>query len=310
VPVLIGGLGLLAGFVTTGAGSSSGLNATAVLGVLGILGGALLFTGGLLYLAIRSILVRRHLPPNRYRGPSILVMLGLAFVMAAIFSLFAVADAIAIFQGQGTASVVGSLILLTGTQVSLLVVVGIFVVLPRALAGAPPLAGAAPLRSLALGLGFGAVGWLASSAMLLAIAALLTLLGIEPPVQPVEQALEAVDPLVIVLAIVLVAPVAEEIFYRGVAYSAWLRERGPRFALIGSSALFAVSHLAPADATLVALAAGGLTLVPFFALGLGLAWIYQSTQSLLAAIVMHSTVNGISVALALLVRLDVIRLPT
>jgi membrane protease YdiL (CAAX protease family) len=40
-----------------------------------------------------------------------------------------------------------------------------------------------------------------------------------------------------------------------------------------------------------------------------LAWIYDRTGTLLAPIAMHATVNGISVALALLVRFDVVRLP-
>ena len=49
--------------------------------------------------------------------------------------------------------------------------------------------------------------------------------------------------------------------------------------------------------------------MPIFLLGLALAWIYQRTGNLLAPIAMHATVNGISVALALLVRFDVVRLP-
>ncbi|MGH2358709.1 MAG: lysostaphin resistance A-like protein [Candidatus Limnocylindria bacterium] len=312
LPVLIGGAGLVIGLVLTSAAAAAPevLSIDAVVGLLAMLGGALLFTGGLLYLAIRSIIVRRHLPPSRYRGPSILVMLGLALVLTSIASLFAVTDAIAIFEGQGRPSLAGSLILLTAAQLSLLLMVGLLVVLPRALVGAPSLGGPDALRGIGLGLGFGAVGWLGSSAMLVAIAALLGLLGIAPPTQPAEQALEIVDPVVLLLALVLVAPVAEETFYRGVAYTAWLRERGGRFALIGSSALFAVSHFAPAAGTPSALAAAGLTLLPFFGLGLALAWVYSLTRSLLAPIVMHATVNGISVALGLLVRFDVIRLPT
>jgi membrane protease YdiL (CAAX protease family) len=40
-----------------------------------------------------------------------------------------------------------------------------------------------------------------------------------------------------------------------------------------------------------------------------LAWIYDRTGTLVAPIAMHATVNGISVALAFLVRFDVVRLP-
>jgi membrane protease YdiL (CAAX protease family) len=52
-----------------------------------------------------------------------------------------------------------------------------------------------------------------------------------------------------------------------------------------------------------------ISLLPIFLLGLALAWIYERTGSLLAPIAMHATVNGISVALALLVRFDLVQLP-
>jgi membrane protease YdiL (CAAX protease family) len=52
-----------------------------------------------------------------------------------------------------------------------------------------------------------------------------------------------------------------------------------------------------------------VALVPIFLLGLALAWIYERTGNLLAPIAMHATVNGISVAFALLVRFDLVRLP-
>jgi membrane protease YdiL (CAAX protease family) len=45
-----------------------------------------------------------------------------------------------------------------------------------------------------------------------------------------------------------------------------------------------------------------VTLLPIFALGLALAWVYRRTGNLLAPIAMHAMVNGISTALGLLVR--------
>ena len=95
------------------------------------------------------------------------------------------------------------------------------------------------------------------------------------------------DPWLVVLAIVLFAPIAEELFFRGIVFNAWRREASRRWAYIGSAALFAVIHLSL------------VSLVPIFLLGLALAWVYERTGSLLAPIAMHATVNGISVALAL-----------
>ncbi len=99
------------------------------------------------------------------------------------------------------------------------------------------------------------------------------------------------------LAIVVLAPIAEELFFRGVVFNAFLRERGPRLAYLGSAALFAVIHL-----SIVAL-------LPIFLLGLALAWVYHRAGSLIAPIVMHAVVNGLSVTIALLVRFEIIGIP-
>ena len=106
------------------------------------------------------------------------------------------------------------------------------------------------------------------------------------------------DPTVILVAFLIVAPIAEEFFFRGVVYNIWERERGPRVALYGSAALFAAIH------------ASIFALVPIFALGIGLALVYRRTRSLPASIAMHAGFNAISVGIALLDRLGVLRLPT
>ena len=85
--------------------------------------------------------------------------------------------------------------------------------------------------------------------------------------------------------------------FRGVVFNAWLREGGRRWAFIGSSLLFAAIHLSLAS------------LLPIFALGLALAWVYDRTRNLLAPIAMHAVVNGVSVAFALLAPVDPTRLP-
>jgi membrane protease YdiL (CAAX protease family) len=125
----------------------------------------------------------------------------------------------------------------------------------------------------------------------------LQAIGMDPEPQVAGQAIATVDPWLVVLAVVIMAPLAEEVFFRGVVFNALLREGGRRWAYVGSAALFGIIHL-----ELVAI-------VPLFLLGLALAWMYERTNNLLAPIAMHATVNGISVALALLVRFDVLQLP-
>jgi membrane protease YdiL (CAAX protease family) len=259
--------------------------------------GGVIFVAGLVYLALRQIRIRRHLAPDRYRGPAILLLLLLVLVAASILTAPFADDAAALVLGEGEMSLVGSLVLLIATQVAMLAVSWLFVFRPRALAGWPSWIGPDPGRALRSGFGWGILAWIGATAASAAALWVLDALGIQADAQAAEQALNVVEPWLAVLAIVILAPIAEELFFRGVVYNAWLREGGRRYALVGSAALFAVIHL-----SLVAI-------VPIFLLGLALAWIYRRTANLLAPIAMHATVNGISVALALLVRFEVVPIP-
>ncbi len=262
-----------------------------------LIAGGVMFVGGLVYLAVRQIRIRRHLAPDRYRGPAILLLLVLVLVGATVLTAPFGDDAAALVLGEGQMSLIGSIVLLISTQVALLVVSWLFVFRPRALVGWPSWAGPDPLGAVRSGLGWGALAWIGATAASAAMVWALDALGLPADTQAAEQALLVVDPWLAVLAIVVLAPIAEELFFRGVVFNAWLREGGPRYAVIGSAVLFAVIHV-----SLVAI-------VPIFLLGLALAWVYRRTANLLAPIVMHATVNGISVALALLLRFEVVPIP-
>jgi membrane protease YdiL (CAAX protease family) len=260
------------------------------------LGGALIFSAGLVYVAIRQIRVRRHLAPERYRGPSVLVLVGLVLVIAAVLTAPFAEDAAALF-GDGELTFLGALVLLTSTQIGLLLVSWLFVFRPNALAALPSLPGRDPGGAIRAGLGWGVLAWIGASLVSYAVYFVFDALGIDTDPQAAEQALTLIDPWLAVLAIVILAPIAEELFFRGVVFNAFLREGGRRWAFVGSSALFAAIHL-----SLVAF-------VPIFLLGLALAWVYDRTNNLLAPIAMHVVVNGASVVIALLVRFEVIPVP-
>lgn len=299
-PVLAIGGALLA-VVSLGLGSLAldgqlGETDPVVLAWLTILG-ALGFTAGLLYSAVRQLRVRRFLAPERYRGPSVFVLLALALVLASAITAPFGADAAALLLGSGELTLVGSVVLLVSTQVAMLLVSWLLVLRPNALAALPRFPGPDASRAVRMGLGWGVVAWLGASLASAAVVAILEALGLDVAPQAAEQALAVVEPWVAVLAIVVLAPIAEELFFRGVVFNAFLRERGPRLASIGSAALFAGIHL-----SIVAL-------LPILLLGLALAWVYHRTGNLLAPIVMHAVVNGISVAIALLVRFDILVLP-
>lgn len=261
------------------------------------LAGAVAFGAGLVYTAARQLHVRRHLPPERYRGPSVLVLLAIVLVITGVLTAPFGADAAALLMGTGELSLLGAIVLLVSTQVGLLLVSWLFVLRPNALAALPRFPGPDPGRALRLGLGLGVAAWLGASLVSAGVVVLLESIGVDAAPQAAEQALALVDPWLAVVSIVILAPIAEELFFRGVVFNAFLRERGRAWAYVGSAALFAVIHL-----SLVAL-------VPIFLLGLALAWVYDRTGSLLAPIAMHAVVNGTSVAIALLVRFELISLP-
>ena len=268
----------------------------AVYGWLTLLG-AVLFGAGLLYIAIRQLRIRRHLPPERYRGPGVLVLALLVLALASILTAPFGSDAATLLTGEGELTFLGAAILLIATQVAALLVSWLLVFRPGALAALPSLPGRDPARAIAAGIGWGIPAWLGATLVSAAVVWLLASLGFETEPQAAQRAIALVDPWLVVVSVVILAPIAEEVFFRGVAFNAWLRERGARWAYVGSSALFALTHVSV------------VALVPIFLLGLALAWVYRRTGNLLAPIAMHVTVNGISVALALLVRFDVVRLP-
>lgn len=259
--------------------------------------GAIIFAAGLVYVAIRQIQMRRSLMPDRYRGPNVVVLLALILVVATILVAPFGADAAALLGGDVEMTFLGAFVLLVSTPIALLLVSWLFVWRPNALAALPAFPGRDPAGALLTGAGWGVLAWIGSTAVLVIIGWLLEQVGVTSDAGAAERAIEVVNPLLVVLAIVFLAPIAEEAFFRGVVFNAWLREGGRRFAFIGSALLFAVIHLSLVE------------LVPIFLLGLALAWVYERTGSLLAPMAMHATVNGISVALALLVRFDILKLP-
>jgi membrane protease YdiL (CAAX protease family) len=259
--------------------------------------GGLLLVVGLLMNAVRAVIVRGALPPQRYRGPAIFVLLLLSIILGTVVALGAGQTALALFNG-GPLSITGTLLLITSTQIGLLAVTGGLVVAPRALAGVTLVGRLGLGRSLLIGLALAVPAWIVAQLLATLAAVILQALGFSPDLGVADTVIERGDPTVILLAFLLVAPVAEETFFRGVVFNAWEREHGAWMAVVGSAALFAVIHTSL------------FALVPIFALGLALALVYRSSRSLVATMAMHAGFNAISVTIALLDRLGILTLPT
>jgi membrane protease YdiL (CAAX protease family) len=107
------------------------------------------------------------------------------------------------------------------------------------------------------------------------------------PVQEAVQTMQKADSLdcrvYFVVFSIFIAPVAEEILFRGVLYPAIKQFGFPRSALWGTAMLFAAIHV-------------NLPIfLPLLALGLALALLYEATNNLLASITAHGLFNAVNI---------------
>lgn len=288
VAVVAGAPGILSGDLAGDAGQAVAMLSAVVAGGLALL-------VGLLLNAARSLVVRHEMPASRYRGPSILVLLVLAVIAANLAILPAAAEVSALL-GDGELTVLGTLVILTVTQLGLLGAVALFVLAPRALAGLAWLPERGLWRSMGLGLALAVPAWIGAQLIGVVVYRLLELVDLVPEVGLAEEALSRADPVIVIVALVVIAPVAEEVFFRGVVYNAWLREYGTRAAIFGSAILFGFIH------------GSAFLFLPIAALGVVLALLYRATGSLPATIALHAGYNGITVALVLLARFGILDL--
>lgn len=118
-------------------------------------------------------------------------------------------------------------------------------------------------------------------------------LGVETTQDTVKLLKDAKDPLLLGLmsfAAVFVAPVCEEILFRGYLYGASKKFAGGAAAAVFSALVFAAAH-------------GSLAaLLPLFVVGLALVFVYEKTGSLWAPMAVHFCFNGATVGLQFLAR--------
>lgn len=109
-------------------------------------------------------------------------------------------------------------------------------------------------------------------------------LRVQPDLIPVFAELSSPWPLL--LGGALVAPVVEEIFFRGFVFAGLRPRYGWRGAAALSSGLFSVIHFTPT------------AILPIFILGYLFAYLYQRSRSLWPAILMHASTNALALGAA------------
>lgn len=275
----LGALGLLASPRFLGA--SGGLAALTPHSLaLGLLGGALVLA------ALASIvLAPAGLPVAARRNyGSHGTVLGLTLV-AGLGSFAVVLPALGPLAGVRQPTVAGFVLSAVVLDVALVGVVYLRVVRPRVITWHDM--GLSAVRQPRV--------WLAglvASIVLFALAASLELLMKAAGVQQTQLAslewLRSVplwQYLLVAFSAAILAPIAEEIYFRGYVFRAYFEQKGPLQAYLFSSLLFALVHLnLPA-------------IIPIFGIGLFLAFLYHRTGSVLPGMIAHAVNNAVAFAI-------------
>lgn len=146
----------------------------------------------------------------------------------------------------------------------------------------------ASITAVALAVAVGTVSWVAVTVGYAGLGSLHALLKALLWIGSDGGRLETLGALPSTFSVVracVLAPIGEELLFRGALFS-WFRSRFSAWpAILATSALFAVMHFMP------------LAIMPIaFVLGLGLAWVRERTDSTLPGMVFHVAQNVVIVA--------------
>lgn len=267
------------------------------------LAGALLFVGGLavvfpgLVLLGGSQAVERRQAGLAYAGPSPIVTF-----MAVVAGWYLATVIVATPLQLAGVHLGGPGLALLGVSIQGLVVVGILrlmVVGPEALSWREmgvrrPDVGA--LRDLAWG------ALLAAPVILVTGVTLQVLVQVirQEPAAPLPPAGTSSGFVLNLVSGALIAPLYEELFFRGFTLTAWRRMAGVRAAIVRSALLFALIHAIDqsGDTFAAALGVAFVAAAARFPIALVLGWAFDRRGSLWAAIGLHATFNAILIVIA------------
>jgi len=135
-------------------------------------------------------------------------------------------------------------------------------------------------RYLFLGLGLLVLAYIVIAANNL----IMTALGVVTQADVVFDILGESDSAIpLVVAAVVIAPIVEELFFRGFLFKGLRDKYGWKNALMFSSIIFSLFHLQVA------------TLIPTFLLGALFAYIYQRSESVYPGMILHFLVNSLGI---------------
>ncbi len=224
------------------------------------------------------------LPGVTWNFRDILVGFFAALVVFFLLGAVIIGGAIAAFDNDSLETSLAEVV--TIVLLDVVLVVTVLAVISRKGGGLTALGFRAPARGWRRMLGYVVLAYFAAIGLVNIYGIAIDVFGLEQlePSQQLEDDFYDHDSVVILtgLAIVFMAPVAEEIFFRGFIFGGLRRYLNLPIAGLISGLLFAAAHGDP-----------GL-IVPFAGIGLVLAYLYERSGTLLAPIGVHFVFNGLS----------------
>jgi membrane protease YdiL (CAAX protease family) len=262
-----------------------------------------LFVAGLVFLAVGLLaaagsqaIERGRRPSLPFRGPSPVLAFAVVILVTLLASLVVLVPLSA--TGLDPGGPLGTVVSLAVTTVVFLGTVRVLVVGTGALTWAEigfsrPIGGAA--ADLATG-ALLAIPVVVVEALLLVL--LVRLVG--TPSSPLPPASTASALILNLLSAAVLAPLGEEVFFRGYTTTAWARVYGQRSAIVRGALFFSFAHIVTLFSTsfqagLAAAAAQYIALLPA---GLALGWVFLQRRSIWASLGLHGAYNALIVLLA------------
>jgi len=112
---------------------------------------------------------------------------------------------------------------------------------------------------------------------------ILDMLGIKTQGEQIVEIFSQLEsPFWFFVVAAIIAPIVEELFFRGFLFQGFRQKYGWQPALLLSSAIFGAAHLDP------------VSLIPTFILGCVLAYVYHRSNSIWPGMIFHAVINSLS----------------
>ena len=291
---VLGWLGTVVGLGVTAIGFAAGATGPALV-VLAI--GLLVLSIGIVSAAGSQAIERRAVGGHAYAGPSPLLVFA-ASIPVGYLVLLAVGTPLAALGLQPARPVVELLLL----AIQALVYVGLVALLVVGMGALSwrEMGWVSTARAAAVDLAWGAVFAGPVIGVTIVVSGVLVALFQVVPEGPLPPTGEASGLVLHLVAGAILAPIGEEVLFRGVAVTAWARTFGAQGAIVRSAIFFAIVHVLLLGGSSIG-EATGLAVVGFASrlpVALVLAWVYLRRRSIYAAIGLHGAFNAVLIVVS------------